>query len=149
MKANDILGSLKQVFKTSERWDVLDETAAQDLLRLASPCPLCGKERLGHLDGHKYALVASEVARTSSEELTQFFDLYRRHEWAELNLIQRFDGASNAAEVFALLCGSRMCMLAIRDPVELYDADSLLDTSVLGEEESAIVLALPICFKDL
>jgi hypothetical protein len=146
MKAIDILGCLKQTSVTPE---ALDDTTAQEIQRLASPCPLCGKGRLEHLDGHKYALVASEVARSPSEDLTRFFHLYRRHEWAELNLIQRFDGGANAAEVFALLCGSRVCMLAIRDPVELYDSDSLLDTALLDEEESAIVRALPICFKDV
>jgi hypothetical protein len=40
-------------------------------------------------------------------------------------------------------------MLAIRNPVELYDPDSLLDTSLLDEAESVAVRALPICFKDV
>jgi hypothetical protein len=40
-------------------------------------------------------------------------------------------------------------MLAIRNPVELYDSDTLLDTALLDEEESAIVRSLPICFKDV
>ena len=146
MKATEILGGLEQ---TPETQDVLDDTTARDIQRLASPCPLCGKGQLERLEGHKYALVASEVARTLSDDLKRFFHLFRLHEWAELNLIQRFDGDANAAEVFALLCGSRVCMLAIRDPVELYDSRSLLDAVLLDEEESAIVLALPIRLKDL
>lgn len=146
MKAIDLQGRLKQTSETSE---ALNDATGEEIQRLASPCPLCGKERLEHLDGHKYALVASEVARTHSEELTRFFQLYRRHEWAELNLIQRFNGGANAAEVFALLCGGRICMLAIRDPVDLYDSDSLLDSAILDEVESAIVRALPIRFKDV
>lgn len=146
MKAIDIFGCLKQASQTSEAHDDL---AAKDIRQLASPCPMCGKGRIVHLDGHKYALVASEVARTPSDDLARFFLLYRGREWAKLNLIQRFDGGANAAEVFALMCGNRLSMLAVRDPVELYDCRSLLDESLLDEEECVIVRALPIHFKDL
>jgi hypothetical protein len=46
--------------------------------------------------------------------------------------------------IFALFCNRGGCMLAVRDPVELYDSMELLDTAVLDEEEFEKVRTLSV-----
>ena len=125
------------------------DATANEMGRLASPCPACGKAQVQSGDGHEYALIASEVAREQSAELSRFFKLYQEHKWVELNRIQRFEGSANAAEVFALRCKGGIAMLAVRSPVELYDSDSLLVAVVLDKAESAIVESLSITFRPI
>ena len=63
-----------------------------------------------------------------------------------LNQILHFEGSSNAALVYAVQCDGGMGIMAVRSPVELWDASSLLDSTVLDRAESEIVLGLPITF---
>jgi hypothetical protein len=140
-----VIRSLMQRILRSESTDA----TANVIRRLVSPCPACGKEHLERGDGHQYALLATEIAREPSGELSRFFQLYLEHEWSDLNRIQRFEGSSNAAEVFALRCTGGVTMLVVRSPAELYDSDSLLNATVLDHAESATVQALPITFQSI
>jgi hypothetical protein len=74
----------------------------------------------------------------------EFFQLFSERRWQELNHIREFDGGLNAALIFALFCNRGGCMLAVRDPVELYDSMELLDTAVLDEEEFEKVRTLSV-----
>jgi hypothetical protein len=66
----------------------------------------------------------------------------------ELHLIQRFGAAANAALIYALLCGNRAAMLAVRDPVELYDSGTLPEAILLDHGETAVVRSMVTDFKD-
>jgi hypothetical protein len=127
----------------------MNDPVAAEIRKLASPCPICGKKQLTTQDGHQYALLASEIARGPSEELQRFFELYKSHSWPELHAIQNFEGAANAALIYLFLCGNRAAMLAVRGPAELYDADTLLDLVLLGEQEAESVRGLVASFREL
>src|SRR5215469_13594846 len=98
------------------------DATANTIQRLGSPCPACKKHRLEPGDGHEYALFASEVAVLPSTTLADFFTLFKEHQWTALNRVQRFEGGSNAVEVFALRCTAGLSMLAVRSPAELCDS---------------------------
>ena len=89
---------------------------------------------------------ASEIAREKTKDLEHFFQLCTSRNWADLNQIQKFYGASNAAVFYAVQCTSGISVLAVRSPVELY---SLLDVVVLDESEVAVIKTLPITFQSL
>jgi hypothetical protein len=127
---------------SSDRGNSTDD----DIRRFICPGPACGKEQVEHEDGHRYALVASEIAREKSQDLEHFFDLYKNRNWTNLNQIQRFDGAFNAALIFAVQCNGGITVVAVRSPVELYESDSLLDVIVLDESEAAMIKSLPLSF---
>lgn len=128
-----------------------DSHSATDdnIRRFICPCPACGKGVVEHGDGHRYALLASEIAREESQDLKHFFQLYKSRNWADLNQIQRFEGAFNAALIYAVQCAGGIAVLAVRSPVELYEDDSLLDAVVLEESEAAAINSLPVTFKSL
>lgn len=114
-----------------------------------SPCPACGKKVVEHGDGHSYTLLASEIAREESKDLKDFFQLYKSRSWADLNQIQRFEGAFNAALLYAVQCAGGITVLLVRSPVELFEDDSLLDVVVLDESEATAIKRLPVTFKSL
>jgi hypothetical protein len=119
---------------------------AEEIRRLITSCPVCGKNEL---TGHRFSLLASQVAEKQTEELDAFFRLYKERRWEELSKIREFNGSANAAIVDVLFCGSRGCAFVTRDPFELYDAAELLDLVVLSEEEAQSVLALPMELHEL
>jgi hypothetical protein len=119
------------------------------ILRFISPCPACGKEIVEHGDGHSYALLASEIAREESKDLENFLQLYKSRNWADLSQIQRFEGAFNAALLYAVQCTGGITVLLVRSPVELFEDDSLLDAVVLGETEFTAIRGLPVAFKSV
>jgi hypothetical protein len=121
----------------------------QTILRLISPCPACGKQRVKAGDAHQYALLASEIAREDSQELSYFFQLYKDHSWAELNQIQNFDGRFNAALIYVVRCDRGITVLAVRSPEEFWDSDSLLDAVVLDDRDAAAINSLPLSFETL
>src|SRR4051794_34179299 len=92
---------LKRVLKTHPT-SVSSNATADDIRRFICPCPACGNGQVQHVDGHQHALLASEIAHEPSAELGHFFHLYKNRNWAELNQIQRFDGAFNAALIYAV-----------------------------------------------
>ena len=111
--------------------EILVETARIDRrTRLAEPC-------------------ASEIARETTQKLEHFFQLYASGNWSDLNQIQKFDEASNAALFYAVQRTSGISVLAVRSPVELYESVSLLDVVALDESEIAVIKTLPITFKSL
>jgi hypothetical protein len=113
------------------------------------PCPACGKEVVKQGDGHRYALLASEIASEESQELRHFFRLYRSRNWTSLNRIQRFEGAFNAALIYVVQCTGGITVLAVRSPVELFEDDSVLDAVVLDESEAIAINSLRVTFKSL
>jgi hypothetical protein len=117
------------------------------ILRFISPCLACGKKEVEHGDGHSYALLASEIAREESKDLKDFFQLYKSRNWADLNKIQRFEGAFNAAVLYAVQCTGGITMLVVRSPVELYEDDSLLEAVVLDDSEATAIKKFPLTFK--
>lgn len=126
-----------------------NDPVAEEIRRLASPCPICGKQRLEEDDGHQYALFASEIARDRTGKLQSFFDLYKARRWAELRAIQNFEGTANAALIYAFKCEARTAMLALRDPYELHESYELLDLVLLKDEEAQFIRSLPVIFSDI
>jgi hypothetical protein len=94
-------------------------------------------------------LLASQVAEKQTEELKAFFLLYKERRWEELSSIQEFKGTANAAFLYVVFCGLRGCVIAIRDPFELYDADELLDLTVIDEKEAEKLLSLAVELHEL
>ncbi|MFP5234496.1 MAG: hypothetical protein ACLGSD_01225 [Acidobacteriota bacterium] len=121
----------------TDRWAATTE----ELRRIASPCAVCGKE---DLSGHFYGEFASHIARSNSPELREFYDLYRARRWQELRRIREFEGRFNAAILYALFCPEGSCILAVRDPAELYDADELMSMTILNDQESAIIREMQV-----
>src|ERR1700749_4986008 len=108
---------LRTVLKSHHSAD--NESATGRIIqRFISPCPGCGKKRVKAGDGHRYALLASEIASEDSQKLLHFFQLYKAQSWAELNQIQNFDGRFNAALIYAVRCDKGITMLAVRSPAE-------------------------------
>lgn len=143
-----LLGWLRTILKAHHPSDTGNPTDDK-ILRFICPCPACGKEVVERGDGHSYALLASEIAREESQDLKHFFQLYKSRNWVDLNQIQRFEGAFNAALVYVVQCTGGITLIAVRSPVELYEDDSLLDAVVLDESEATTINCLPVTFKNL
>lgn len=111
-----------------------------------SPCPVCGKTEL---TGHGYFLLASQVAENQTDELKAFFDLYKQRRWEELSKIREFKGTADAVLVYVMLCSSRGCAFAVRDPFELYGSDELLDLTPIGEQEVGQLRSLQVELHEL
>jgi len=112
---------------------------SEDVRRLVTPCPICQSE---DLTGHLYGEFASQIAAADSDELKEFFRLFRERRWQQLHQIHGFEGKSDAAVVYVLFCSRIGCMLVVRDPVELYDCSSVLDIVRLNEDEVKTVQSL-------
>ena len=128
--------------------DMSDPTD-EKILQFLCPCRACGKEVVKRGDGHSYTLLASEIAHEESQDLKQFFQLYNSRRWADLNQIKRFEGAFNAALLYAVQCTGGITLLLVRSPVELFEDDSLLDAVVLDEAEVSAINMLHLTFKSL
>jgi hypothetical protein len=130
---------LNRLFAGSERQEPAADpwSATRDeIRRIASPCPICGKQ---DLSGHAFGEFASETAVEDSKELAHFFDLYRVRQWPHLRQIRKFEGRYNAAILYLFLCANGSCMLAVKNPVELFESDELLHFTVLDDHEIAMI----------
>lgn len=145
IKLRTILRSLQELDSVYMAIDSRNATTNK-VGQLVSPCPICGQRELA---SHQYSLLASEVAETSSASLFEFFQLFKDRRWQELNRIQRFEGACNAALIYALFCPNGGCVVAVRDPVELWDTPCVLDIAICNSKELEIIRALPIELRDL
>jgi hypothetical protein len=121
----------------------------EKILHFICPCRACGKEVVKRGDGHSYALLASEIAREESQDLKRFFELYNSRRWEDLNQIKRFEGAFNAAILYAVQCTGGITVLLVRSPVELFEDDSLLDAVVLDEIGASAINGMHLTFKGL
>jgi hypothetical protein len=145
MKLLDWLFTAPQPHPRPDGGDPTDDK----ILRFISPCLACGEKVVEHGDGHSYALLAFEIAREESKDLKDFFQLYKSRNWADLNQIKRFEGAFNAALLYAVQCTGGITVLVVRSPVEPFEDDSLLDAVVLDESDAAAIKAFPVTFKNL
>jgi hypothetical protein len=103
------------------------------LMALGGKCPRCGAT----LAGHSYQLFAIVVADRQNELLRDFIENAKGHHWEALSQFQKFDPSKNALEAYALRCtDSSLTLLLVRDPFELYDADSMEDFENLTVAES-------------
>ncbi|MFZ1084068.1 MAG: hypothetical protein WAN35_03785 [Terracidiphilus sp.] len=114
--------------------------------RITSPCPVCNQS---DLNGHQYTEFASQIAKEVTDELKDFFRLFSEKRWRELNSISEFDGKFNAAVLYAFFCPEGACMIAVRDPEELFENMELLDVILLGEEEAVDIKSMRIELHDL
>jgi hypothetical protein len=122
------------------------QAEADKVRSLATPCPICGNR---DLSGHWYTLFASQIAAEVTDELKQFFALFRERRWQELHQICEFEGRWNAALTYAVFCHRGGYMMAVRDPVELYDASNVLEVIQLDEDEVEKIRSLPIELHEL
>jgi hypothetical protein len=114
--------------------------ATTDKVRsLATPCPICGNNDLA---GHRYAPFASQIAAEVTDELKQFFALFREHRWQELKQIQEFEGRYNAAIIYAVFCHRGGYMMVVRDPFELYESPNVLEVIRFDEDEAERIRSL-------
>jgi len=109
------------------------ESATLQMLRraLSSECPGCDQD----LSRHSIVLLGLTIAMTeTTQRVQEFIEAYRSHSWEKVTQFQDFDGSCNAAEVFAIRCphGKNSAIL-VRNPVELYDSDQVLESSVVAE----------------
>jgi len=113
---------------------------------MATPCPICENKVL---TGHKYAFFACQVAAEDTDELKEFISLFRERRWQELKEVNRFEGGSNAAIVYALFCHRGGFMMAVRDPVELYDSSNVIGVIRFDEDEAERIRSLSIELHEL
>ncbi len=146
MKPADLFTRMSfEFFKKVQPSDTWQATT-QDVRELATPCPVCKNYNLA---GHRYALLASQVAAEVTDELKHFFAFFRERRWQELSRIREFEGRWNAALIYAVICHRGGCMMAVRDPVELLDASNVLELIPFDEEEAEGIRSLPIELREL
>ena len=109
------------------------ERATLQMLRraLSAECPGCHQD----LSRHSIVLLGLTIASPeTTQRVQEFIEAYRSHSWERVTQFQDFDGSCNAVEVFAISCphGKNSAIL-VRDPVELYDSDQVLESSVVAE----------------
>jgi hypothetical protein len=130
------------LFPLGEEW----KATRDQIRRIASPCPVCNQV---DLSGHMYGDFASQIATPDSPKLREFFEFFKARRWRELNQIHEFDGRFNAAILYLFHCRNGACILAVRDPYELYDSKQVLDVAMLGEAEIENIRSMPIDLKEL
>jgi hypothetical protein len=120
-----------------------EDATAAELRRMLKVCPACEAD----LNDHSYALFATTVASDErKQELLEFFQALKAHDWRRAQKFEDFDPLLNAAEAFALKCVSgTLVLLMVRNPFELFDASSLMYSEVLdgesGKELNAFIEA--------
>jgi hypothetical protein len=139
---NRVFPGRPPLYPAGEEW----KATRDEIRRIASPCPVCNQIDLSE---HQFGLFASQIAATTSPELEKFIELYRARCWRDLNSIRGFEGRFNAVILYALFCPRGVCMLMVRDPVELYDSNELLEMTLLGKEEAVEIKSLQIETHDL
>ena len=107
----------------------------QSLLEmLRNQCPRCKQSLRGHLY-QMYAMTTATPER--QEELHNFLENAKQHDWEALSHFQDFDPLKNSVQIFALECPDHnLSMLFIRDPFELFDGDSLESWEPLQEADA-------------
>jgi hypothetical protein len=73
------------------------EATTGDVRRLATPCPLCKSVDLAE---RQYGLFASQAAARATEELKDFFWLFRAREWKELGPVHTTRAVAPGADFF-------------------------------------------------
>lgn len=98
-------------------------------------CPICDKE----LRGHKYTLLASIVDKPKNQfRLREFLNDIRSRKWSDVLRVNEWQGDSDVVQLYALKCPtSRLVLILVRSPVDLYDDDHIEGIESLTEEESA------------
>lgn len=139
---NRVFPGRTPLYPVGEEW----KATREEIRRIASPCPVCNQT---DLNGHQYGLFASQIAADVTDDLKEFIRLFREKHWRELNSIKEFDGGFNAVILYALFCPKGVCIMMVRDPVELFDCDELLEVIVLGEEEAVEIKSMRIELHDL
>jgi hypothetical protein len=139
---NHVFPGRPPLYPAGEEW----KATREEIRRLASPCPVCNQI---DLNGHQYAEFASQLAAEVTDELKQFFALFREHRWQELRQIREFEGRWNAAIIYAVFCHRGGYMMAVRDPVELYDSSSIIEVIRFNEDEAGKIRSLLIELHDL
>ena len=110
-----------------------EDATAQMLLRLRPNCDACGLQLSPQ---HKYVLVACTVATKENPRTLQMSEAFRAHDFNSLTTFQEFEGAENAAIVYAIACpGGGGMLWFVRDPAEFFDSDELLGLEILNAEE--------------
>src|SRR5215469_8450883 len=110
------------------------EATARALFQaLGGKCPRCQSD----LRGHSFQLFAMTVARAErNQELLDFINKAKNHEWESLSNYQDFDALKNALEAYAIRCeDNQLNLLFVRNPFELLDGLSVEDWEALDENE--------------
>ena len=111
---------------------------------LDDKCLICNEL----LKGHIYAMIASKTwnkQESKNGNIGRFVALLESHNWKEIRKYQEFDAHEDVAEVFFLRCKgkSKVLVLLIRNPDELYDSDELLTHYILDETEIEFLYDTP------
>ena len=121
-----------------------DDAETLELKRIAGVCEFCRKD----LRGHRFALFASVAAPNANDPvLLRFVHAYGHRRWADLHEYKHFEPLENAAVVYTLECpecpGDKIVdMILVRDPFELYEANTVVDRISAVDEEAALVQSL-------
>jgi hypothetical protein len=103
-------------------------------------CPVCGKE----LRGHRYALVASLVDNPKDRPRTdKFLNDIKSRSWSQVLPINEWQGDADVFELYAIRCpSSRLALVVVRSPFDLYDDDHIVAIESLRADESSTLAAL-------
>lgn len=95
-------------------------------------CPICDQD----FEDHSLTLLSVTPA-DKGEAVTALVDKVKNHQWAAAREIREFDPAQDDIEIYVLRCaGSRLAVVTVEDPFELYHNPTILDYEVLDEVQS-------------
>ncbi|HEY0728590.1 MAG TPA: hypothetical protein VGD38_11005 [Pyrinomonadaceae bacterium] len=103
-------------------------------------CPVCEKEPRGH----RYARLASIIDNPNDQSRADKFlkDIASRR-WSEVLPINEWQGGADMFELYALRCPtSRLALIVVRSPFELFDDDHIAAIETLTTDESSTLAAL-------
>lgn len=123
-----IYGSNEKLIREGQKIEVAN------LRRMLGRCPVCDQE----FTGHYYARFAlTPLAKENERHVNEFLTALREHRWSDVIEFRDFEPLSDALGAHALRCAGRQIVwLAIRDPFELGDTQSIIEQEILDHEDS-------------
>ena len=105
-----------------------------NLRRMFGRCPVCQRE----FAGHYYARFAlTTFTDENAQHVNEFLSALREHRFEDVRKFRDYEALSDALGAHALRCAGRQILwLAIREPVEPGDTQSIIEQEILDHEES-------------
>lgn len=145
------MGQLKGMVKLSERFLNLiygnseklkregQKIEAENLRLMLGRCSVCEQE----FTGHSYARFAlTPLTKENGQHVNDFLRALREHRWSDVIKFRDYEALSDALGAHALRCAGRQIVwLAIRDPFEPGDTQSIIEQGILDHEDSRVLEA--------
>lgn len=95
-------------------------------------CPICDQDFLNH----NFTLL-SVIPASKGEAVTDLVNKLKNHQWAAAREIREFEPSHDAIVIYVLRCpGSRLAVVTMEDPFELFHNPSIIDYEVLDHAQS-------------